>query len=189
MSTVQTFERKYPWTEKIGIHRLTFRLMTSADEQSMQSAVLKFANNLADSDLVFLRMDITQPEVVREWINNIRLGRTSTILVEEEGKVVGYGNLHYSPLQWTSHIGEIRVLVENTLRGSGVGRILVNELTQLARGKGLEKIVAHIPSTLPRVRHMFEGLGFEPSALLTDWLKDRNYKTHDLIIMARELEG
>ena len=34
----------------------------------------------------------------------------------------------------------------------------------------------------------FERLGFHAEALLTDWLMDRNFKKHDLVIMSHEVE-
>lgn len=186
MKTDAGISTTYPWSRTIDGHELTFRLMNAADDETMKATVLRFTNSLSDHDIAFLRMDITQPEVVDEWIENIKAGRTVTVLVERGEEVFGYGNLHFSQLQWTGHIAEIRILVGESLRGLGIGRMLVDALTEIAHGAGLEKVVAQIPSTQPKVRRMFEDLGFEPVALLTDWLKDRNRITHDLIIMARD---
>ena len=175
--------KDYPRTETFGKNRLTFRMMTASDEKLL----LRFANTLPESDLIFLRMDITQPEVVSEWITNLRQGRTTTILVEEANTVVGYVSLHKSNLSWTRHIGEIRVMVAPSLRGLGIGRLLVKQAITLAAEAGLERVIVQIPANQPRVRHMFEELDFDPAAFLTDWLKDRNNKTHDLIIMSEEV--
>jgi L-amino acid N-acyltransferase YncA len=137
---------------------------------------------------VFLRVDITQPDVIHEWVENILSGRTLTVLVETGGAVVGYGNLHMRRLQWSRHIGEIRILVDPKYRGLGLGEYLVNDLMKLARENGLLRVVAHIGSEQPRVRAMFERLGFHAEALLTDWLMDRNHKKHDMVIMSHEIE-
>ncbi len=179
----------YPVTEQIGRHPITFKLMRPQDEATVEQAVLKFAQSLPAGDLVFLRMDITQPDVVREWVENILRGRTITVLAEENGEVVGYGNLHLSKLQWTRHIGEIRVLVGAKFRGLGVGERIVEELKKIAQELGLLRVVAHIASNQPRVRAMFERLDFHAEALLTDWLKDRNHQKHDLVIMSHEIDG
>lgn len=179
----------YPVTENFGGHPITFKLMRPQDEATVEQAVLKFAQSLPAGDLVFLRMDITQPDVVREWVENILRGRTITVLAEENGEVVGYGNLHLSKLQWTRHIGEIRVLVSAKFRGLGVGERIVDELKKIAQELGLLRVIAHIASNQPRVRAMFERLDFHAEALLTDWLKDRNHQKHDLVIMSHEIEG
>ncbi len=177
----------YPRTEQIGGQEVTFKLMRPQDEADVERALLSFTQSLPASDLVFLRMDITQPDVIREWVQNILLGRTLTVLALVDGKLVGYGNLHLSRLQWTRHIGEIRVLVQPQHRGLGLGEYLVNDLMKLAEENDLSRVVAHIGSEQPRVRAMFERLGFHAEALLTDWLMDRNHKKHDLVIMSHEV--
>jgi L-amino acid N-acyltransferase YncA len=179
----------YPWTEKLGRYEVTFKLMRPQDEDTVEQALLKFTQSLPASDLVFLRMDITQPDIVHEWVENILRDRTTTVLAEVNGEVVGYGNLHYGRVQWTRHIGEIRVLVGAKYRGIGLGEVLVNEMMKLAREKGLTRVVAHLGADQPRVRAMFERLGFHAEALLTDWLKDRNHQKHDLVIMTSDVEG
>ena len=177
----------YPRRETFGAHDVLFKLMRPQDEHSVEQALLKFTQCLPASDLVFLRVDITQPDVIHEWMENIVSGRTLTVLAEIGGAVIGYGNLHLSQMQWTRHIGEIRILVDAKLRGQGIGEYLVNDLMKLAKENGLLRVVAHIGSEQPRVRAMFERLGFHAEALLTDWLMDRNLKKHDLVIMSHEI--
>jgi len=176
------------WKRTLGSEKVVFHLMDAADELNLKAAIGKFASALPSSDLVFLRMDITQPEVMEEWMDNVARGRTMTVLAEIGGEIVGYGNLHLSTLQWTSHIGEIRILVSNQHRKLGIGKELVADLIEIARDKGLSRVVAHVAATQPRVRLMFESLGFEPEALLTDWLKDHGGKVQDLMIMSHMIE-
>lgn len=179
---------RYPHTEKFGRHEITFRLMDPSHVEALEQAILSFVSTLPSSDLAFLRMDITQPEVLHEWEHAIQTGRTVTLLAYEDNRVVGYGNLHLSGLQWTKHIGEIRVLVGSHHRGAGLGQAMFHELCGLARSHDLQRVVAHIPADQPKVRKMLESVGFDPEALLTDWLKDRNGHTHDLIIMSKDIE-
>jgi len=177
-----------PLTESFGRHPITLKLMRPQDGASVEQALLKFTQSLPAGDLVFLRRDITQPDIVHEWMDDIVRTRTITVLAEENGQVIGYGNLHFSRQQWTRHIGEIRVLVDAKYRGLGVGERLVDELIKLARERGLLRVVANIAANQPRVRAMFERLDFTAEALLTDWLKDRNQQKHDMVIMSRELD-
>ena len=179
----------YPWSEQHGRFDVTFKLMRPQDGPNVEQALLKFTQSLPASDLVFLRMDITEPDVVREWSENILRARTITVLAEVDGEVIGYGNLHLARLQWTRHIGEIRILVGAKYRGLGLGETLVGETLKLAHESGLTRVVAHIGSEQPRVRAMFERIGFHAEALLTDWLKDRNHQKHDLVIMSRDIDA
>ena len=47
--------------------QVTLRLMTPADAASIAS----FARSLPEDDLLFLRMDITDPEAVAHWMRNL----------------------------------------------------------------------------------------------------------------------
>lgn len=180
--------QRLPLTESFGRHTIVLKIMRPQDGPSVEQALLKFTQSLPPGDLVFLRMDITQPDIIHEWMENILRGRTITILAEENGEAIGYGNLHFSRQQWTRHIGEIRILVGPKLRGLGVGERMVEELITVAGEHGLQRVVVNISANQPRVRAMFERLDFNAEALLTDWLKDRSHQKHDMVIMSREIE-
>jgi RimJ/RimL family protein N-acetyltransferase len=176
--------RTYPWTEKIGGTKFTFRLMGPDD----RDALLKLAHRLTEQDLTFLRMDITSPSVVDEWIRNIERGRTITVLAESGSELVGYGSLHHNELMWTSHLGELRVLVDSEHRGAGIGRILAGEIFHIARELNLDRVICQIPAHQTRVRQMLEELGFRAEALLPRWLKDRKGNLHDLLIVSHVMD-
>lgn len=178
-------KRKFPWSAKFGEEKITFRLMTEED----RNRVLKFAKSLPAEDFIFLRMDISNPEVIDDWVEAITAGRTITVLTENEaGNIIGYASLHYNRLSWTRHLGEIRVFVRSDIRGSGLGKRLIGEMFQLAKEQGLKRIVVNIPSNQPRVRQMLEKVGFQPEALLTDWLIDAKDLTYDLLVMSAHVE-
>lgn len=188
MSVATSKLKSKKWKHVCGNEEVTFQLMDPSDEAALRQAIEGFASTLPPSDLVFLRMDITQPEALDEWVENVTRERTLTILAKLNGEIVGYANLHMSSLQWTSHIGEIRILVSSKYRALGIGKQLVLDVIDIARSKGLSRVVVHVPATQPRVRMMIESAGFEPEALLTDWLKDHSGNVHDLIIMSRLIE-
>lgn len=175
----------YPLTQDFDAASISFRVMKSND----RNALLAFAQSLPDTDLIYLRMDITQPEIIDEWVENLEAGRTITILAEERGGIIGYGTLHINKLTWTRHIGEIRVMVDARARGGGVGRSLAKQLAEIAQEHGLYRVIVQLPTDQPRVRNMFEELGFEPQAILPDWLKDRHNRPHDLVIMSKNVVG
>ncbi len=184
MANVTQTTRTYPWTDTIEDHRVTFRLMTPAD----RDAILKFARSLKESDLLFLRVDITKPEVVDEWIQNIKTGRTHTVLVEDESGIIGYGSLHHNHGTWTRHMGQLRILVSGERRKMGLGRKLALEVFHHAKELKLDRIFVQMGADQPHVRQLFENLGFKPEALLTDWLMARDGHTHDLLIMSHYVE-
>ncbi|MHB8573826.1 MAG: GNAT family N-acetyltransferase [Dehalococcoidia bacterium] len=178
----------YPRTVKLNDGSSSqLRLMTIKD----RDAVLAFARTLPADDLLFLRTDITDPEVIDEWVSNLERGRTVTVLAEGakgEG-IVGYGSLHYNDANWTRHMGEIRIQAGAGYRGKGLGRHLATAVFDIARGLGLQKITARMTPDQAGARSTFERLGFQMEALLADFVIDRNGRTRDMLIMAHDVSG
>jgi RimJ/RimL family protein N-acetyltransferase len=164
---------------------ITLRLMEASDRDEL----LAFARSLPHDDLLFLRIDITLPEVMEQWVRDIEEGRTITVLAEEGGKLTGYGSLHYNEVLWTGHVGEIRVLVGPDYRRLGLGSRLASELFALSKDLGLKKIMVQMTSDQKGARVTFEHLGFRPEALLTDFVLDREGKTRDLLMMSYDIAG
>lgn len=182
---VSPLASQYPFDIEVQGHKLTFRLMTPDDGK----AVLKFTKGLPPEDLVFMRWDVLSTDGVKQWTEAIKAERTLTVLAIENDSVVGYGSLHHHQLYWTRHHGELRILVNPKMRGVGLGRHLAKELFGLAGDLDLKRLVVNIAADQPRVRHMFEDLGFHAVALLPEWVMDRNDRVSDLIIMSTELDG
>ena len=182
-SSTQIIKRTYPRTENLGGLEVTLRLMTKED----RAGIIQFASAQSTTDRSFLRMDISDPDVVDEWLENIAHGRTVTIVAEAKAGIVGYGSLHHNEVLWTSHIGEIRVFVSPEFRSKGIAQALLVELFSVALGMRLERVVCQIPAEQDRVRAMFEEAGFQPEAIMSEWIKTTDGKLHDLIVMSRYL--
>ena len=149
--------------------------------------IVSLARGLPEIDLQFLRSDLTDPDVVEGWIHDADTGSRFTTLAYYEDDLVGYGSLNLRGLQWMSHLGEIRVIIAEGHRRSGLGRVLTRRVFDLAHGLGLLKIVAQMTREQIGARRLFERLGFSPEALLTDWVIDRSGRTRDMMIMSYDL--
>lgn len=185
MADATVVKRTYPWQTAISGVEITLRLMEPADRDD----ILAFARALPDHDLMFLRIDITEPKVVDDWVENIEKGRTITILAESEGTIVGYASLHREPVSWRRHVGEIRVMLKPDLRGFGLGKLMANEVFGIARDLGLQKVMVQMTTDQRGARGMVESLGFRPEALLADFVIARDGKTCDLLIMSYDVTG
>ena len=163
---------------------------------SDRERILTFTRELPERDLLFLHLDITQPEVVDNWIQRLEKGQEVTVLAEEvtdepaeDGlPIVGFCSLHQSSILWTRHLGEIHLLVASRYRGKGVGGQLARQIFAIAQGYKLHKLVAQMMSTQRTSQSLFHHLDFIPEAMLHDWVIDRNGRTHDLIVMSREVD-
>ncbi len=174
----------YPRTISFGEQEVTFRPMNRDDRE----AILGFARGLPENDLLFLRTDITRAEVIDVWIRDIEAGNTVTLVAEMGGDIVGYCSLHHSESLWTRHLGEILLLVGDDHRARGLGGHLARQILELAKGQNLHKLVAQMMSTQRNAQNLFHHLGFIPEAMLHDWVIDRNGRTHNLIMMSREVD-
>ncbi len=176
--------KTYPWSHRFGDVDVTFRPIAASDRDS----ILTFTRALPEQDLLFLRMDITEAGVVDKWIRHIETGKTVSLLAETGGDMVGYCSLHRSAIQWARHLGEIRLLVTPEYRGRGIGGELARQTFELAEHMRLQKLVVQMMSTQQDAQTLFHHLGFVPEAMLHDWAIDRTGRTHDLIVMSREVE-
>ena len=175
--------RTYPDTRMIDGRQVTFRPMTAADRQ----AVLDFARKLPEHDLLFLRRDIMQESAVDEWIGEIARDEVFTILALSGGAVIGYATIHRNHLRWTAHVAELRVMVAESARGLGLGRMLTQEAFANALGMGIEKMVAQMTMDQKGAIAVFQGLGFRPEAILRDQVKDRAGQKHDLLVLSHDV--
>ncbi len=180
-----TLTQRYPKEVALENGSVTFRLMEPKDRDVM----LAFARTLPPDDLLFLRMDITSPDAIDEWVRNLEAGRTTTLIAESNSSIAGYASVHHNDVTWSRHVGEIRVIVGPEYRRRRLGRYLTDEVFAIARELGLRKITAHMTPDQKGARATFERLGFQPEALLADYVIDREGRTRDLLIMSHDVAG
>jgi L-amino acid N-acyltransferase YncA len=177
---------QYPRTVSLPDGKsVQLRLMAAAD----RNGILAFARSLPQEDLLFLRVDITDPAAVDEWIHNVETGLSSTLLASDENGIVGYATVHRTRAPWTRGVGELRVNVGAGYRARGLGRILTSQIFDLARGLGLRKLMANMTTDQHGAQAAFRRLGFIPEALLADYVEDRNGQPRDLVMMSYDIGG
>ena len=112
-------QARYPRTVMLADGReVMLRLMTRDDVD----AVLAFARSLDPDELLYLRVNITEPGVVERWVHYIETGRTETVLALDGDTVAGEASLLHNRTSWTRHLGEIRLQVAPPYRRRGVAR-------------------------------------------------------------------
>lgn len=165
--------------------QVEIRLMSRADRE----AVLAFARKLPEEDLLFLRVDLTEPAVIDEWVKNLETGDSTSLVAYDDDGVVGYATVHRNRARWTRRVGEIRVNVSPAYRARGLGRRLTAQIFDLARSLGLKKLMANMTTDQPGAQAAFRRLGFVPEALLADYVEDRKGISRDLVIMSYDIDG
>ncbi|HEY8171929.1 MAG TPA: GNAT family N-acetyltransferase [Dehalococcoidia bacterium] len=182
---VQNFRRTYPREVRLADRTFNLRLL----DQRGREDLLGFARGLPRLDLMFLRMDITDPRNVDEWLRNVEAGRTVTVLAYDGDRLAGWASLHHNEVLWTRHVGEIRTIVGADYRSIRLGARLVEEIFEIAKDLGLKKITAQMTSDQRGARATFERIGFRPEALLADYAIDAEGRTHDMLVMSYDIDG
>lgn len=165
--------------------KLELRIVGNDD----RDAILAFARGLPEQDLLFLRVDISQPDSVDHWLNNVANGVTTSIIAYDGDKMAGYATVDRSPARWTRRVGELRLTVAHEYRGQGLGRHLSAKIFDIARNLGLRKLTANMTPDQKGAQAAFGRLGFMAEALLTDFVEDRSGNLHDLVMMTFDVDG
>ena len=162
---------------------VTLRPMVEDDE----AGLLEFFTGLSKADRLYLRHDVSNPEVIKSWAQNVDYERVLPILAIADGKVVGDATLHRNPFSWMRHVGSIRIVVEKEFREKGLARIMAAEVFQNALAAKLEKLVAEMLADQQDARRVFSRLGFKEEAILKDHVLDADDVKHDLLIMTNDV--
>ena len=148
-------------------------------EPGDRAALERFLDEIPDADRTFLKEDVADPEVVAAWV----LPDDARSIALDDGDIVGYLaviRLH----GWSSHVGEVRIVVDPDHRGRGVGQALARHAVLEALELGVAKLVVEVIADQEALIGMFVALGFEPEALLIDHVRDRSGELRDLLVLA-----
>jgi L-amino acid N-acyltransferase YncA len=145
----------------------------------------RFLDRIPEGDRTFFKEDVDDNEVRAAWL---RPGSTRTIVCVEDAAFVGSASV--VPLQgWSSHVGEVRVIVDPGQRGKGVGRALAQRAILEALELGLTKMVVEVIAEQESTVNMFRSLGFDPEAVLADHVRDRSGELRDLMVLAHSVDA
>ena len=177
---LQKFPRTLPLKDG---SKITLRPLRKDDEKDFHQLFLA----IPEPERMFIKHRVTDTAVIRDWCQNIDLGRNLPLLAVAEKKIVGVATLHQQLGGWKRHIGRVSVLVQPSVRGRGIARALVNEIVDIARNTGLEHVEAEFIGGQETAIHMFAMLGFSQLLKLEDYVKDMQAIRHDYVLMGLSL--
>lgn len=155
-----------------------------------------FFRSLPKEDRIYLRVDITDKETIKQIIKSSKLGDSKRIIALDNDNIIATGLLELEKRKWKKHFGEIRLLVSKSYRRKGLGMLLARELYLLAISEKVEDIIVKMMKPQVAAINIFKRMGFKEEAVLPDYVKDLEGTKRDLIIMRcdvnemwKELEG
>lgn len=152
-------------------------------DEGRVEALATFLGALPEGDRTFIKEAVDDPAVVAGWAT---AATGSRWLACDGADVIGY--LAVLPLPgWSSHVGELRLVVAPQARGRGVGRMLAAHALTTALELGLHKLVVEVVAVQEGTIAMFNELGFRGEALLTDQIRDGHGDLQDLVVLAHDV--
>jgi GNAT superfamily N-acetyltransferase len=160
---------------------MTVRPPSPEDEPALGA----FLSSIPEADRRFLPADISDAGAVLErWLGN-PCARRMLMLDGEE--IAGMAAATRGT-GWSSHVAQIEVIVAASHRGRGLGRTLARRALLLALELGCTHVYVEVVAEQAALVSMFEELGFDPEALLRDFVRDSGGGTHDLMVLTHRVE-
>ncbi len=171
----------YPAIQAIeGGDEVTIRPMVPEDRDRL----LEFFRRIPEEERFYLKEDVTSARVIQRWADDLDYSRTLPLLAFKGERVVADATLHQRRAGARRHVGEVRIVVDPAYRNRGIGRALLHRLIEIARDKGLERVVFEVVAEKEEAaRRTAQVLGFVPVAVLVHHVRDINGTPHDLVIM------
>jgi L-amino acid N-acyltransferase YncA len=107
-----------------------------------------------------------------------------TIVAWQRKTVAGYATFDRGSVRWTRHVAELRVVVSESARGIGIGRLLLELVFEMALSEGVTKLIARMTPDQTGAVRLFKRLDFEQEAVLRDHAVGVNGLTHDLLVLS-----
>ena len=163
---------------------INIRPLEAGDEK----ALLGFFKNLPEPEVMFFKRRVRDPEVIKQWCENIDLYARLPLLALHEGKVIAVASLLQNNGGWKRHIGRISQSILPKYRQKGIAGKLVQELVDIARMAGLQKVEAEFIDKQEGGQKLFALLGFTHLMRLENYVQDMQAIQHDYVLMGMDLK-
>jgi RimJ/RimL family protein N-acetyltransferase len=154
-----------------------------------EDALYQFFQQLSEDQLLTLRSNVKDRNVIRDWAVRLNYTRVLPILAWIGEEIVGDSTLHRISYGWKRHIGIVRFAVAPKYQDLGLGTLMLNELVRLAHELGLEKLWAEIPLDSVKAIRACRNAGFACKAVIEGLVKDARSQNQDILIMVCDIHA
>ena len=145
----------------------------------------RFVAGVPDGERRFLKEDVADPaSAFAGYMRDTNSRRV--VAVGEDGEIVGLAGA-FPGTGWSSHVAELRVLVSSSYRQRGTGRTLARAGLVEAIKLGCSHVYVELIAEQEALVVMFQHMGFEPEALLGDFVRDGEGDFHDLMLLTHRV--
>ena len=150
--------------------------------------LMRFYLTLPEEDRKYLRVDVTDRDVVAKRIKLIEQGDVVRVVALHDDEIIADGALELSAEEWRKHQGELRIIVARNYQHKGLGMIMMRELYFIAARKKVEKVVVKMMRPQKAARNICHKLGFREEHMIPDYVRDLSGQLQDLIIMTCDMD-
>ncbi len=153
-----------------------------------QAALLTFFRGIPAEDRWWLREDVSDPAVIRQWITNLDYDRVLPLIAVVDDTIVADVTMHRRGFGARHHLAEVRAVVAPSSRGRGLAYALLLELCEIAAAAGLSRLEAEVVARAQSgALEATQQLGFEQVAMIDDHLVGPDGSPHDLLYLIYRL--
>jgi L-amino acid N-acyltransferase YncA len=149
--------------------------------------LVTFFQRIPPEERWYLRHDVSNAGIVRQWAQEVNYERVIPILALSEGRIIGDATLHRHCYGSSRHVGEVRIVIDPTARAKRLGTWMVLDLIHLATSVGVEKLVAEIAGSETAAIRALRHLDFVREGVIPELQKDPAGNPYDLLIMVKNL--
>jgi L-amino acid N-acyltransferase YncA len=149
---------------------------------------MDFFRSLPPSDRKYLRINVTDQQLVRERIRQIENGNVFRIVALKDEEIIASGALEIYRDNWHENDGELRVIVARKYQRRGLGLIMNRELYLIAAQHGVKKVIAKMMRPQTGAMKILKKLGFREQTLIPGYVHDQEQRVQDLVIMTCDMK-
>ena len=164
--------------------KILLRPMVAED----RDALYEFFKEVPREEVRYLRDDISSWSIIENWAAKLDYTKTLPLLAVKNGTVIADATLNRRRFGWKWHLGTVRVFVHRAYRNVGLGQLMIKEIASIAHSLGLEKLVAELPEMNAPAINAFNKAGFHRVAFLPNFVKDRENRPVDLVVMVKDIK-
>ncbi|UII20177.1 GNAT family N-acetyltransferase [Fulvivirga ligni] len=113
--------------------------------------------------------DVKSQHFIELWFEQKRQKRIPILVIEDEGKVIGYGTYdRFRPKEGYKFTVEHSIYIQLDYRGKGYGKILLQKLIDIAREQGYRSMIAGIDASNLDSCRFHEKFGFQEVGRMKD---------------------
>ncbi|RCS23763.1 N-acetyltransferase [Phyllobacterium salinisoli] len=150
-------------------------------------AILAIYNDAVENTTAIWNERLVDLEDRRAWLKARTEAGFPVLIAEHDGRTIGYASYGaFRAFDGYRHTAELSLYVDEAARGGGVGRLLLTELIDEAKRRGVHVLIAGIEAGNAASIGLHAALGFKETGRMAEVGRKFN-RWLDLVLMQRIL--